>query len=435
MQWWVKFHDPLLYTLVRQTLSDNLTIKTAQTALRQAWALRDIAAAALSPTLIGSASAQQSRSNEIGKSNLFQINATGNWVPDIFGAAHSGQNAAENAAISMNASLNDTKVMIAAEVGLTYIAMRNAQIRLAIAQANLLNQEETLHITQWRQQAGLLTVLEVEQARAAVEQTKATLPQLQITISQNQYTLAMLTGQSPAMLKKILTPVQAVPQADGELAINIPSDVLRQRADVKAAEYNVRAATERVSQAEAERLPSFSLGGLIGVSALTAGMLGDGSSVVSSLLTGVSLPIFDGGARRAQVTLQQAASDQATIAYENTVLTALSEVENALLALNNDRQRMRSLGVASESAAHALHLVNQRYRSGLVDLQVVLQTELTQLLTQDAFANTNALVSSDQIRLYKALGGGWQDDSKKKIVNNMALELPTKNQSDLIATP
>ncbi|MFZ6862933.1 efflux transporter outer membrane subunit [Undibacterium sp. Ji67W] len=435
MQWWLKFHDPLLDMLVSQSLNSNLTIKTAQTALRQAWAQRDIAAAALLPTLNGSASAQRNRSNGIGSSNLFQVDATGNWVPDIFGAARSGRNAAENAALSSNASLGDTQVMIAAEVGLTYISLRDAQTRFAIAQENLTNQEETLRITQWRQQAGLVTTLEVEQARAAVEQTRATLPLLQIAISQNQHALALLTGQPPAMLETILSTVRAVPQADAELAITIPAEVLRQRADIKAAEYNVLAARERINQAEAARLPGFSLGGSIGLSALSTGMLTNGSSVISSLIAGVSLPIFDGGARRAQVTLQQAASDQAQLAYETAVLTALSDVENALLALNNDQQRLRSLGIASESAASASHLANQRYSSGLVDFQVVLQTELTQLLTQDAFASANALVSSDQIRLYKALGGGWQTNNEKNIVKNMAPEIPTKNQSTLIATP
>ncbi|MFZ6849427.1 efflux transporter outer membrane subunit [Undibacterium sp. RuRC25W] len=435
VQWWTRFHDPVLDTLVNQSLNNNLSIKTAQTALRQAWALRDIAAAALFPTLDGSASAQRNRISGTGSSNLFQVDATANWAPDIFGAARSGRNAAEDAALSSKASLGDTQVMITAEVGLTYISLRDSQARFSIAQQNLTNQEETLRITQWRQQAGFLSILEVEQARTAVEQTRAQLPLLQIAIKQNQHALALLTGQPPQMLETILSAAQPVPKTEGELALTIPTETLRQRADIRAAEYTVLAARERTNQAEAARLPSFSLGGSIGLSALTAGMLTDGSSLVSALIAGISLPIFDGGAKRAQVSLQQAAFDQAQLAYETAVLTALSDVENALLALRNDSQRFQSLRVASESAATASHLANQRYSSGLIDFQVVLQTQLTQLATQDALASANAVVSSDQIRLYKALGGGWQADSEKDSATNASSETPTKNKSTLIATP
>ena len=436
--WWIRFDDPVLNQLISQSLNNNQSIKIAQTALRQAWAQRDIAEATLLPTLDGSASVQRNRLNETNK-NFFQMGAAANWSPDIFGGARSGRNAAENAALSSNASLGDTQVMIAAEVGLTYISLRDTQTRFAIARQNLTNQEEILQIAEWRQKAGLLTILEVEQARTAAEQTQALMPQLQISISQNQYALALLTGQPPQTLEWMLSAAQPVPQAKGELAVHIPADTLRQRADIKAAEYNVLAARERVNQAEAARLPSFALGGSIGLSALTAGMLTNGSSVISSLIGEVTLPIFDGGAKRAQVSLQQAAFEQAHLTYETAVLTALSDVENALLALRNDQLRYHSLAIASESAAIASQLANQRYRSGIVDFQVVLQTELTQLMTQDAVASAYAVVSSDQIRLYKALGGGWQSESETNLIKNarseMSIKNPTKNESNLIAIP
>ncbi len=430
IQWWTRFHDPLLDTLVTQSLNNNLTIKTAQSTLRQAWALRDIAAAALLPSLDGSAAAQHNRVQNAG-SNLFQVGADANWAVDIFGGARSARDAADDSALSSSASLGDTQVAISAQVGLTYISLRDAQARFEIAHKNLANQEETLQITRWRQQAGFFTDLEVEQARSSVEQTRALMPALQIAIAQNQHALALLTGQPPRMLGQQLSAPQPVPQADTELALTIPAETLRQRADIRAAEYNVLASRERISQAEAARLPSFSLGGSIGLSALTTGMLSDGTSLISSLIAGVTLPIFDGGARRAQVSLQQAAADQVQLAYETAVLSALSDVENALTALRNDQQRLRSMRIAGESAANASQLASERYSSGLVDFQVVLQTQLTQLVTQDAVASANADVSSDQIRLYRALGGGWHPGSQ----NQAATETPTENQSPLITKP
>lgn len=410
LHWWTRFNDPELNGLVGDALNNNLAVKSARATLRQAWALRDIADAALLPTLDGTASVQRNRSPGLGTNNQFQVGAAANWVPDIFGAARSGRAAAEAVALSDQASLGDMQVAIAAEVGLNYIALRSAQARFDIALGNIRNQEETLQLTQWRQQAGLLTALEVEQASSALDQTRAQLPALQIIVVQSQHALALLTGQPPNQLSMQLSEVQPVPRADDSFALSIPAETLRQRADVQAAEFNVVAAQQRVNQATAARLPAFSLGGSIGLSALTAAALTNGASVVSGLAAGVTLPVFDGGARRAEVDLQQAAQTQAQLAYQTTVLTALSDVENALIALKNDRQRLISLSTAGASAASASQLARQRYGSGLIDFQVVLQTQLTQLLAQDAVALANADVSSDQVRLIKALGGGWQPD-------------------------
>jgi NodT family efflux transporter outer membrane factor (OMF) lipoprotein len=334
-----------------------------------------------------------------------------NWVPDVFGLNRSATNAAAATAEASAASLGDVRVAIAAEVGLGYISLRSAQARLGIAGENLASQQETLQITRWRQQAGLVTALEAEQARASVEQTRALLPALQSSIEQTRHALAVLTGQPPAALATMLAAVRPVPQAVADLAFSIPAETLRQRADVRAAELKVEAAVARVAQANAARMPSFALGGSLGLNALTLGTLTSGASVVSSLLASMAAPIFDGGATRAQVRAQQAAYDQARLAYESVVLTALKDVEDALIALRSDRQRLASLRIAGEAAAGASLLARQRYSSGLVDFQVVLETQRTQLSTQDGVAGANADVSGDHVRLYKALGGGWRPDS------------------------
>jgi NodT family efflux transporter outer membrane factor (OMF) lipoprotein len=411
VQWWRRFDDPLLGTLVTQALAHNTNVNSALAALRQAQSLRDVAAAALWPSLGGSASAQHGTSGGDSTGSAFKADVNAKWVPDVFGLNRSALNAAMATAEASAASLGDVQVAIAAELGLNYIALRSAQARLDFASASRASQRETLQITEWRQQAGLVTVLDVEQARAAVEQTGALLPTLQTAIEQNRHALAVLTGQPPASLATLLAATSPVPHAEPNFALSIPAETLRQRADVRAAERKVAAALARVDQADAARLPSFALSGSLGLNALTLGTLTNGASVVSSLVASMAAPILDGGAARAQVRAEQAAFDQAHLAYEATVLTALKDVEDALIALQGDRQRLASLRNAGEAAATASLLARQRYSSGLVDFQVVLETQRTQLSSQDSLANANADVSSDHIRLYKALGGGWRPES------------------------
>jgi outer membrane protein TolC len=186
---------------------------------------------------------------------------------------------------------------------------------------------------------------------------------------------------------------------------------LRQRSDVRAAEYQVQAAVARVAQADAARAPSFKLGGSLGLNALTLGALTDGASLAAAVLAGVTWPVFDGGVARAQVRGQQAALAQANSAYQATVLTALTDVEDALVVLRGDRARLALLQSAAASANAAAQLASQRYGSGLVDFQTVLETQRIRLGSQDSVAVTLAAVSADHVRLYKALGGGWQQDS------------------------
>ena len=414
--WWLRFDDPLLARLVVQALHANTSVVSAQAALRQARALRDVAAAALRPTLASTASAQRSSATsaalggERSTGNNFQAGLDANWELDLFGANRSALAATEATARASAASLGDVQVSIAAEAALAYITVRYTQARLAIANANLVSQQETLQITLWREQAGLVTALESEQARSAAEQTSALLPTLETAIAQASHALAVLIGQPPASLSAVLVAGNGMPQARDGLAWRIPAETLRQRPDVRAAEQQVIASQARVSQAEAARWPNFALGGTLGLSALTLGTLTNGASVVGSLFASVDWPVFDGGLVRAQVDAQQAALEQVRQAYRAAVLLALKEVEDALAALRGDRLRLTRLGQAADAATSAARMASQRYSSGLVDFQTVLETQRTQLGTQDSVASARADVSSDHVRLYKAFGGAWSPD-------------------------
>ncbi len=405
--WWMRFDDQLLARLVTQALQANTSIKTAEAALRQARALRDISAAGLSPTLGSSAAARRSKSGDSDATNNFTAGFDASWELDIFGANRNALNASEATTQASAASLRNVQVSIAAEVALAYITLRGAQARLAIAEVNLATQQETLQITQWRLQAGLVTSIETEQARSATEQTRARVPLLQTSIEQTRHALAVLTGQAPAALAAVLAATGPLPYPVDDLILSIPAETLRQRPDVRAAEHRVTAAAAKVAEADAARLPGFKLGGSLGLSAATLGTLGNSASVIGSLLASVSLPIFDGGALRGQVRVQQAALDQAILAYQAAVLNALQEVEDALVALRGEQQRLARLQQAAVAAGNAAALARQRYNSGLVDFQTVLETQRTQLATEDSVASSGADLSADHVRLYKALGGGW----------------------------
>jgi len=406
--WWRRFDDPLLDALVLRALGANTTVRGAQAALRQARALRDVQAAGLWPRADASASAQRTTVGGSDAVTTFRAGFDASWEPDVFGAQRSALRASEADARASAAGLAGAQVSVAAEVAVAYLELRAFQARLGIAIRNLASQQETLQITEWRVQAGLITSLELAQARTAVEQAQAQLPVLETGAAQGRHALAVLTGQAPDAMQAELEAVAAVPAAPPGLALAIPAETLRQRPDVRAAEQQVRAALARLSQAEAAAYPTFSLGGSLGLSALSMGALGDAGSVVTSLLGSVSVPLFHGGAIRAQARAQDAALEQARAAYQAVVLTALREVEDALVALRGDRVRLVHLEAASGFAEEAALLARQRYRSGLADFQAVLETQRALLTTQDGLASTQADLSADHVRLYKALGGGWR---------------------------
>lgn len=407
-QWWQRFDDPILTGLVTQALQANTSVQAAQAALRQARAQRDAQAAANGPSIGASASLQRSQNGNANANTRYQPGFDASWEPDLWGGNRATLDAAEASARAAAASLGDVQVSLAAETALATIELRGLQARLKVAQRNLAAQQETLQITRWRVQAGLASSLDLQQATTATEQTRAQLPALQAGIGQSINALAVLTGQPPGTLQAQAAPDAPIPAAPPALALAFPADTLRQRPDVRQAEAQWQAALARLSAAEAARYPSLRLSGSLGLSALSLGSLTDGASVVRSLLASVSAPLFDGGALRAQAQAQQAAVDLAQARLRGAVLNALKDVEDALLAMHGNRERLDHQQAAAEAAANAEQLARQRYESGLIDFRTVLETQRSLLSAQDSVASTQATLSADHVRLYKALGGGWQ---------------------------
>lgn len=410
-RWWTLLDDPLLSELIDQALAANTDVRTAQARLREARARRALAQAGLYPTVTGSASASRTNgSAETGSGATFELYRAGfdaNWEADIFGGRRRAIEAAQADTESSAANLEATRVTLAAEVALNYVDIRQFQVLLEVARRNLETQTETWQLTDWRMQAGLASALEYEQARTALEQTRAQIPSLESQIAQAQDRIIALLAAMPGTLPPALVAAGPLPEARERVAVGIPADVLRQRPDVRAAERRLAAETARIGEVSATRYPDLTLSGSIGLEALRFSALGNSTALASSLLAGVSGVLFDGGRIRGRVEIQESLRDQALIAYEAAIIAALQEVESALAALQHSNTRQQVLRAAVASARNAALYALQRYRSGIVDFQAVLDTQRTVLVVEETFAAAQASNVSALIRLYKALGGGW----------------------------
>ncbi len=410
--WWRGLGDEQLTQLIDTALTAAPDVRSAQARLRQARAAHDLAVAELYPTSGASVGVTRSRTDTgaggTGKTrSLYTAGFDASWEPSIFGRLRDAAEAAEADVAASSASLNATRASLAAEVALEYVTLRVSQQRLAIVRANVESQAETLQITEWREMAGLTTHLDVEQARTSLEQSRAALPSLEQARAGAEYRLAVLTGQPPGSLREPLHASRPLPAAPDGIAVGIPADTLRQRPDVHAAEATLRAEIARTAQSEAERYPTLNLSGSFGWQAFSLSALDGGNTLVRSLAASLTAPLFDAGRISSRIARQTAVQDQAFVAWESSLLTALEDVENAMTAYAQGRTRLDARRRAAEAAANAAELARTQYQAGLVDFQSVLDTQRTQLSAQDNQASAEADVLTAVIQLYKALGGGW----------------------------
>jgi outer membrane protein, multidrug efflux system len=423
--WWAALGDPLLGDLVDKALAANPDIEAAGAKLRQARAQYKEARASLFPTLDGSGSA--GRTTLLGKGNGAFVAGTGGtgtsivtsgsydqfsgsldaaYEVDLFGEVRRSVEASKGDYASAAETLRDTQRSIVAEVALDYVDARSAQERLAIARSNLKSEDETVQLVGWRVKAGLVSSLDLAQARAQQEQTAATIPALETSLAQSLNALAILTGQAPGTINAAFQPPRPVPIADRALGADIPVAVLAQRPDVRAAERSLAAATARIGVAKAQLYPTLRLTGSLGGNGTAVSDIG--TFLTGTLLASVSAPIFEGGKLRAQIEDARGGADAALANYHKAVLTALSDVENALVSLANSRRRVVTLGAAVDDSHAALVFAQSQYRAGLIDFQTLLDSERTLLTSQDSLAQARADRATALVQLYKALGGGWQ---------------------------
>lgn len=421
--WWQSFHDPILTSLITQARLGNRDVFQAEARLREARANRDLSVANILPTLSMNASAsknQPSTASRFGQSgqfgsayNQFSHSLDASWELDLWGKQRRSIESNEANLDAAEEDLRDVLVSLYAEVALNYMDVRRYQNELTVAKDSLKAQQETYDITRWREQAGLVSMVDVLQAKQSVENTRADIPKLTSSLEQAKHGLAVLLGKQPTELNTLLEQSTPIPVAANSIAIGIPADILRQRPDVRQTERKLAAQTAQIGVAEAAAYPSFTLSGSIGVEALAAANLYTAAAKTFQMAVSSAWVLFDSGRIRSNVKMQTALQEQALGLYQNTILTALKEVENSLTAYNQEWQRRDALLASVTAGNEALTLSEQQYQAGTVDFQRVLDSQQSLLMAQNQLIESEMEVASNLIRLYKALGGGWDTNSGK----------------------
>lgn len=427
--WWKALNDPILDQLIERALADNKTLKQAVARVAEARARRAASGVApLLPSVDASAGASRTDSDSRrsgsggfgGDDNnqggggfsssgdtVYSGGLDARWEIDLFGGNRRTLEALTAQLQASEADLRDVLVTLLGDVALGYVNVRTQQARLAFAERNLEAQRASYENVSFRAEAGLASVLELERARTSYEQQRASLPVLESNLDQAMNRLAVLTGQPPGALAELLAERRPVPSAPLEIAAGVPLDALRRRPDIRSAERRLAAQTAQVGVATAALYPSLSLSGSISLQSLSGSdLISDGFRTDRSGLS-LSIPLFRGGALRQNLNAQNAVLDQVLATYELTVLSAYEEVENALSAWTNEQRRHEALVAAVESARRASELAQLQYNAGLVDFETVLNADRQLISLEDALASSDGEMTSNMIRLYKALGGGW----------------------------
>lgn len=409
--WWEQLDDPLLTELIAEAIANNWDIREAEARIREARARRGSVAADRWPVITGGSSVRQTRIDPPqtpgSNTRLYDAGLDARWELGLFGGKRRALEAATADWQASQLDHADLLVSITAEVALNYIDLRAFQTRLAITRRNLATQADTLDIASWRQQAGLTTQVDVEQARQNLEQTRAQIPALVTARQQALNRLATLLGGYPGELTDRLSTTGPIPTATLDLAIGVPAEALRRRPDIRAAERRLAAQTALIGVATAARYPDMTLVGSVGVESLASRELFSSNTFLTSAIADLGLTLFDAGRLRRNIEIQSAAESQALNRYESAIRFALEEVENGLVAYAQEQLRRRSLASATDAAELAAELVRRQYGSGLVDFQRVLDAERSVLTLQDQLATSDGQITANLIRLYKALGGGW----------------------------
>lgn len=404
-RWWQRLDDPMLDAIVARVASGNLDLAVATARLRQAREALVQARAGRLPTLSASAGVRESADGDGIGDPLLSVDADASWEADLFGGISRSIEAARADAEATGYDLGAVRVAVVAETVTNYVEARLAQQRLALARDTLAIADENLQIARWRVEAGLVSSLDVEQARGARAQTAAIVPSLESSFSSAVFRLSVLTGQPPAALIDEMEQAEPIPAAPVAIAAGIPADTLRQRPDVRAAERTLAAQTARIGVAEAQLYPALRLAWNGGSAALGIGGLID--QISGSLFAGLTQLVFDGGRARSQVRAQQAAAEAALAGYRGSVLGALEDVENALAALKAAERRRAEFAVALDAATNQAVLARSAYRAGLTDFQTLLEAERSLISARDGVLTSEADRTLAFVRLSQALGGGW----------------------------
>ncbi|TAL06762.1 MAG: efflux transporter outer membrane subunit [Porticoccaceae bacterium] len=415
LPWWQAFNDPELDALVARALRANLDLQGAEARLRAVRASRGIAVAARWPAVDATWSYQRERESANAPAlgtpgetdNLFQAGFDARWELDLFGGTRRAVEAATADVEVAVQERNGVALSLLAEVARNYIDLRAGQRQLALARANLAASQDMLSLTRARYQGGLAAELDVARAEAQATEIAARMPPLETACQAALHRLSVLLGQTPGTLNDELAAPQPIPVAPTGLPASLPSDLLRQRPDLRRAERQLAAATARIGVATAELYPQFSLLGTAGLASDAAGDFFSRGSRFWAIGPSLRWPIFRGGRVQATIEVRDAQQQQALLAYRQTLLIALEEAENAIVAYSRERTRQTALADSVNANQRAVDLVRGLYASGLSDFRTVLDAQRALFDAQTALAQSAAALATDRVALYKALGGGW----------------------------
>ncbi len=433
--WWRGFDDPVLSALVERAIAGNPDVATAGARLAQARAAVRVARGGQLP----SAGVSGSVARSIGRAGSSFVDPTTGtvlgssggdttvlrggldvaWEADIFGGLRRGVEAARADEAASTANLHFAQLSVAADTGTAYLDARQAQARLAIARDNLASQDETVDIAGWRAQAGLVSSLDLEQARQLRAQTRATIPALEAGLTNALNRLAVLTGEAPGAVTAEMAPASMttrttttattpapIPLPAAAVPTGVPADTIRRRPDVAAAERSLAAEVARIGVATADLYPALRLSGSFSGSGTSLADATGGA--FTNLVAGITASIFEGGQIRGRIAGQRASADAAFATYRGSVLTAIEEVDDGYAALSSAEGREVALGEAEAAARNAAIYARSQYRTGLIDFQTLLEAERGLLSSQDGRASARADRARAYVQLYRALGGGWQ---------------------------
>jgi NodT family efflux transporter outer membrane factor (OMF) lipoprotein len=415
-EYWKQLDDPLLSQFVEQAIASNQDLAQGAARVAQARAQLASSRAGFLPQLTGSAGTSKDVGNFAQKDLRFNYALNASWEADLFGQISGDVAASKADLLAAGYSLADLQRAIVGQVALTTIQARATALQLAIARDTLKYQDQNLQIARWRVQAGLVSSLDVEQARGQRAATAATIPQLEGSLVTSANAISTLIGEPPGRALELLQGSTTMPDPPALAALVPPAEVLQRRPDVRGAEQTLIANSARVGVARAQLFPLLRLTGNLGNNSVGLGKLFD--IISGGVFATVSQLIFDGGRTRAQVSGAEAAAQGSLAAWRGTILSALEDVETSGVALKTARDRVTIQEEALDAANNAALLARSQYQAGLTDFQNLLTAENQLLSARNGLVAAEADRASAFVRLTQALGGGWSPASLPSIASN-----------------
>jgi NodT family efflux transporter outer membrane factor (OMF) lipoprotein len=425
--WWTVFNDPVLNSLVETSYQQNLTLRIAGLRIMEARAQLGIAVGRLYPQLqqaSGDISGNQVSDNapNAAASNKFfydfQTGFDAAWELDFWGRYRRGVESADANLSASIADYDDVLVSLLAEVAATYSLIRTFQERLEFARQNVKIQTRSLQIAEARFSGGVVTELDVAQARALLRDTESQIPELETGLRQAQNALSVLLGMPPRDLQDVLGGVKPIPKAPPEVAVSIPAELLRRRPDIRRAELDAAAQSAQIGVAKADLFPAISISGSFGLESSAKGGRQSNGANFSDLFESnsftyffgpsVQWPILNYGRLKDNVRVQDARFQQLVVNYQNTVLRAAQEVEDAIVAFLRTQEQVKFLSASVEATKRSVDLSLIQYREGTVLYNEVLDSQQFLVQREDRLASSRGDVTRNLIAVYKALGGGWE---------------------------